>query len=217
MTAVQQWWGGVFAPTDIPATTFFLEDFENGLGLYTTVSGNPALWHLVESPYGATCLRMDVATGGTVNRITRPIPAIEFNRMQVKFRITSLNTDDSGILRLYNGGSEVCLIEPARETFYDAQKRIWVKVAASEGSPYAIGSTHIDVGTWYRATFSWLGGSSGVHIVIADADTGDVFIDYTRPGTFALPTATLLDLRDDPTLGSSPTEWDDIYLYTEGL
>lgn len=214
MTAVQQWWGGVIGKTSyIPPGTFFIEDFENGLDLYTVLSGNPALWHLVDSPWGEACLRMDSAAGGAVNRISRPVPEIQFNRLQLKFRVTAAGTDDGGVIALRKNGETVVAFGVWRESYYDGAQRPTIQIGA--GLPYLyIGSEHVPLNRWMVLTVRWLA-EAGVSVLIQYEDTALAFIHTVIPTNVPLPLVDEMQLNDDNALGSAPTEWDDIYLFSE--
>jgi hypothetical protein len=211
VTAHQQWWG--ITKREVPSTAFFIEDFENGIGGYTTFSGNPALWSIVPSPYGANALRVAATTGGGPNSIYRNVTPITFNRLQLKVRVTQFASDDAGAIAVWFDNTRKFAFSPVRELALDTARRPIISVISGSGF-VSFGSTAIAVNTWYRLIISWLG-AGGATAVLSNADTGVVFHTMAWSGNIPGPTGNSLYLTDDNATGSSPTEWDDIYLYTE--
>jgi hypothetical protein len=214
VTAQQQFW--LYAPPGadyiVPPSAFFIEDFEAGLTPYTTVSGNPGLWSIVASPYGIQCLQMDAITGGGVNAVKRSIPSTAFNRMQMKFRVTAINTDDSGVVTLKNATIGLLTIIPMREGAFDAARRI--RVSYTGGAVY-LGTVAITVSEWYRITIKIAAGTLASEFKVTKESDGSTFSTTAFTSASATWLADEFHMEDSNEHTSTETEFDDIYLYNE--
>lgn len=216
MTAIQQWWMGSLN-NGLPPGLVFIEDWEHGFTSYTTVGPeSPGCWSLVSGEYGAQTMQyFGHTTVLGVNYLTRtpePVPLF-FNRLEFKFRLLTAGNDDACLLQLKDGASSVLFFNPRREVSYDGTRRPEFRFHLGI---YLIGDTAVDIGVWYKVKLIVAEGDSNTHMVLTDLSTdlvvSDTYISGNHGTGFTFDT---LSFNDDATIGSSTTEYDDIYCYNE--
>lgn len=192
-----------------PEFSGFIEDFENGLGLYT--GSGP--WTLDPSPYGENCLHMAGSVFDDTYVFARPIPSMSFNRFEAKVFISGYGASlTGGYLYLRNAGSTVLAFCPKPPTSTDADERPVLQPGASAAlSP--IGSVKQPLDVWCTVKAAWVGG--GVELRIEETESGMLVGSTAIAGPVPTPTADELRFVDYADYMSLGVNWDDIRLYTE--
>lgn len=210
MTAIQQWWLPV-APAEGP-TPGFLEDFESGLGAYSTVSG-ASLYSLVSTAYGQS-LAAATQTLGTVARIRRTLGApVTGSRVTLLFYVVSDNTDDAcGVVLEGPSLSADLVVVPLRGASVDPNRRVEVTLF---GEALSLGSSSVNLSEWYSLEVQIEPGAGNSTVSLTRVSTATVVATGTFAGDFApLELHSLMFSIDQAPGETLPTRYDNIALYT---
>jgi hypothetical protein len=144
-------------PSDLPeGIERWIERFDLcDLLLYTTVSGNGALFSVVDTEYGCA-LFADTQSSATASIIRRTTPELVVNSCRADFKLTTTNDNDSVYFQLGLSGTDALYFIPMRHDLGDVLRRPAISVAGEE---VLIGSAALSINVWYRMRLSIVPGA----------------------------------------------------------
>lgn len=199
--------GSISLEGDIPCP--FHETFLLGRSGYANISGDVSVFSIVETEYGnGLYMAPSITSAGILAKV---IGAYALRKIKVKFKLTTLGTDDSMIMGLVNAPT------PAGQPFQFVPRRESVQpfgnlpMIVFNGNQYGLSGSPLAVNEWYELFLDFLpagGGHSGGTITkISDSSVISVDLGF-RAGS--APIATMLTFRADSGYVSSGTIYDEI-------
>lgn len=187
---------------------FFLEDFESGFGAYSIVSGSLSPFSIGPGMTG-NCMHASPYISGSQAIIQRTLDApVTCNFLSVRFRVTTLGSDDALILTLRDGTTEKLALVPIREGFYDSFRRVQLSMNGSGLQPASFGI--ITLNRIYRLEVTFNAGVAATAAVLIDEE-GESTVKTTM---YTAPPFQFDSIRFilDPAAGTCETDYDDIYV-----
>lgn len=194
-----------FSPNDLA----FLEDFENGFGQYTSLSGNTSIFTVRQGMSG-NCMHCAPQSSGQVAEIQRVVERALCRFMSFRFRVTLANSDDGCQLTFFDGASQRFAFNPIREGYYDSLRR--PKFYLLGGSEQQAYSTQVTVGEIYRVELSLSEEVDGSVFRMVHESTGVVVTEVPISGLAAPFFFDRITFKMDSGNLTSETDYDDIYI-----
>jgi hypothetical protein len=192
-------------PPDCFHENFLVPLFVN----YVAVTGDPACFSLVATPYVNT---LSVASQNVTNvaYIERYIAPMTSGSISTKFRLRSLGADDAGVIMIYDfahPGDPRFAFNPRRDSLVDALHRPYLYVDSVE---YPMGSGALSVNVQYQIDVGPFGsGPGGTCPVVISEVAGPVVTSMNVPGLVGVPIDTIRFTNDRGGV-TSATEFADI-------
>lgn len=168
----------------------FVERFESELTPYSVVTVGSVPFSTGDTPYGTGLITTISDTAYDNSAIARSIGPISARTFSAKFLISSIHTDDAGLVACYSGTDSKIAFNPRRETVFDSLSRPLVYVGG--GSQFAA-SAALASGAWHQVDVTinpGAGNSTSVITLLSDnsivssvALTGDLTpltVDHLR-------------------------------------
>lgn len=176
-----RWLVSASVVTDVPfngsALGCFTEVFAAGLAPYSVVSGSAAPFSIFATGAYGQGLQTTIGTPGT-SVIRRAIPARNVTSVSLKFRMTSLGSDDACTLSLRSGAGFTFVFDPRRELASSGGTG-WPSLGVGSASTSALGASALSASTWYQLDVTLSATTPAVitrlsdSVVVATANFGD--------------------------------------------
>lgn len=172
-----QWYDSkVAVPASDTDKNGYLEDFTQGLDIYTLTQGsNKNDFSIVNTPFGLG-MKTTSTTGGCF--ISRNVESTKPKTVSFKFQINSIGNDDAGrIYFLDQNGSTILELDTARASIDDSLRRATVNPPyGGQGIP--LSSAQLNTNTWYDciAEFDWTNATLDIYLELYGTQLGHVQI-----------------------------------------
>lgn len=200
-------------PNDRADAYFFLEDFENGFGAYSALSGNTSIF-TVRPGMTENCMHCAPQSSGSVAAIQRVLAEpVLATFISFRFRVTLANSDDGCLMTLSNGASvPVLSFNPIREGFFDPVRRPKVYIFDGSTTHLYEGSTaQVTVGKIYRVEIAYSPLSGQTRYTLIDELTSSVVYTFQPAGVRPPITFDRITFTMDSGVTTSETDYDDIF------
>lgn len=182
---------------------YITEDFESGIGAYSTVSGDTSIYTAGADTYG-TALHVGTQNAITQAIIHRTFGSVTATRVVVRFKVSD-SPDDAAILGLYSVGVLQLGVIPRREGSVDALRRCYLYLG---GESVITVSVTLDV--WHELVIEMTAGAGNTTYQIENLSTVAVVASGNFAGNFASIDVDEIRFTADSGGPTCPTAYDDI-------
>lgn len=187
----------------------FTELFAGALVPYSVITNGLVPFSTGVTPYGTGLITTISDTANDNSSIARVFGSIFARTFSVKFKISSIHTDDACTAGAYFGGAAKITFNPRRETALDSLSRAHLSINADD---HYVSTTDLASGVWYRLDVTIVAGEGNTMSIITLLSDNSIAFSTALAGDYTPPAVDHLRFTVDDADRLSETQYADIHI-----